>query len=273
MSVFVVNFELLVWWDFQLFKKFCGVDEDDFFDMFVEICRFDLKFGSGFFCFGLEMIVLDIVVLLVGDGGWNVELNFEIFLCVLVNQIYYVEVLWYVLCDSVDQVFLSECMQNVNWLMCSFDQWVCMIFKVVIEIVWCQDSFLCQGVDGLKLLNLKIVVDVIKMYEFIVSCVMFNKFMMMLCGVYELKYFFIVLIFFVEGGDGYLVEVVCNCICLMINEEMVDIVFFDDDIVDIFKVVGIDIVWCMVVKYCDVMNIFFFVQCWCEKKVIVCIVL
>ncbi len=106
------------------------------------------------------------------------------------------------------------------------------ILKVATEIVRRQDSFLRQGVDGLKPLNLKTVADAIKMHESTVSRVTSNKFMMTPRGVYELKYFFTVSISSAEGGDGHSAEAVRNRIRSMINEETADTVLSDDDIVD-----------------------------------------
>ncbi len=122
MAAFVGNLELLARRDFQSLKKLCGVDEDDLLDMLAEIRRLDPKPGSGFMRSASETIVPDIVVSPAGDGGWNVELNPDTLPRVLVNQTYYAEVSRHAPRDSADQAFLSECMQNANWLTRSLDQ-------------------------------------------------------------------------------------------------------------------------------------------------------
>ncbi|MET3613675.1 RNA polymerase sigma-54 factor [Rhizobium aquaticum] len=268
MCAFVANLELLARRDFQSLRKLCGVDEDDLLDMLAEIRRLDPKPGSGFLRSGSETIVPDIVVSRAGDGGWNVELNPDTLPRVLVNQTYYAEVSRHAPRDSADQAFLSECMQNANWLTRSLDQRARTILKVATEIVRRQDGFLRRGVDGLKPLNLKTVADAIKMHESTVSRVTSNKFMMTPRGVYELKYFFTVSISSAEGGDGHSAEAVRNRIRSMINEETADTVLSDDDIVDILKAAGIDIARRTVAKYRDAMNIPSSVQRRREKKAI-----
>lgn len=59
------------------------------------------------------------------------------------------------------------------------------------------------------MLNFKIIVEVIEMYEFMVSCVILNKYMVIFCGIFEFKYFFFFVIGVMEDGDVYLVEFVC----------------------------------------------------------------
>ncbi|MCD2179852.1 RNA polymerase factor sigma-54 [Rhizobium sp. C1] len=266
MSAFVSHLELLARRDFQSLKKLCGVDEDDLLDMLAEIRRLDPKPGSAFTRSASETIVPDIVVNPAADGGWNVELNPDTLPRVLVNQSYYAEVSRHAPRDSADQAFLSECMQNANWLTRSLDQRARTILKVASEIVRRQDGFLRRGVDGLKPLNLKTVADAIKMHESTVSRVTSNKFMMTPRGVYELKYFFTVSISSAEGGDGHSAEAVRNRIRAMINEETADTVLSDDDIVDILKAAGIDLARRTVAKYRDAMNIPSSVQRRREKK-------
>jgi RNA polymerase sigma-54 factor len=268
MSAFVDNLELLARRDFQSLKKLCGVDEDDLLDMLAEVRRLDPKPGSSFLRSASETIVPDIVVGPAADGGWNVELNPDTLPRVLINQSYYAEVSRHAPRDSADQAFLSECMQNANWLTRSLDQRARTILKVATEIVRRQDGFLRYGVDGLKPLNLKTVADAIKMHESTVSRVTSNKFMMTPRGVYELKYFFTVSISSAEGGDGHSAEAVRNRIRGMIAEETADTVLSDDDIVDILKAAGIDIARRTVAKYRDAMNIPSSVQRRREKKAI-----
>lgn len=266
MLAFVSHLELLARRDFQSLKKLCGVDEDDLIDMLAEVRRLDPKPGSSFERSASETIVPDIVVSAAADGGWNVELNPETLPRVLVNQSYYAEVSRHAACDGADHAFLSECMQNANWLTRSLDQRARTILKVASEIVRRQDAFLRLGVDGLKPLNLKTVADAIKMHESTVSRVTSNKFMLTPRGVFELKYFFTVSISSAEGGDGHSAEAVRNRIRTMIGEERAEAVLSDDDIVDILKSSGIDIARRTVAKYRDAMNIPSSVQRRREKK-------
>lgn len=119
--------------------------------------------------------------------------------------------------------------------------------------------FLVYGIYCLCLLNFKIVVEVILMYELIISWVMLNKYIVILCGFFELKYFFMFVILFLNGGFVYFVEVVCYWIKELIDKEELNRVFFDDWIVEILNELGIEIVRCIVVKYWEVFWILFFI--------------
>lgn len=79
------------------------------------------------------------------------------------------------------------------------------------------------------------------MYEFIVSCVIINKYVYMLCGIYEFKFFFNFLII-KYGGEDFVSEVVKVKICDIIGEENFKKLFLDVKIVKIFVEEDIDIV-------------------------------
>lgn len=248
MVMLLDNLECLVWYEYDVFKLFCGVDNEDFDEMIFEICELMFKLGMVFGYDSVCVVELDVFICQVFDGSWQVEFNLEILFCVLVNNCYYNEIYIVVWIEN-EKSFIIECSQNVFWLVKSLDQCVCIILKVVSEIVCQQDMFLVNGVVYLCLLNLKMVVDVIGMYEFIVSWVMFNKFVFIFCGMFELKYFFIFVILFVGGGEVYFVEVVCYRIKMLIGQEILEDVLFDDKFVNFFYDEGIEIVCWIVVKY------------------------
>ncbi|KAA1185717.1 RNA polymerase factor sigma-54 [Rhizobium tropici] len=262
MERLVQNLELLARRDFAALKRLCGVDEEDLLDMMTEIRQLNPKPGSGFETDISEAIMPDIVVRPSADGGWLVELNPDALPRVLVNQSYFA-------CVSKtgqDHAFLSECLQNANWLTRSLDQRAKTIMKVASEIVRQQDAFLIHGVDHLRPLNLKTVADAIKMHESTVSRVTSNKYMLTPRGLFELKYFFTVSISAVEGGDSHSAEAVRHKIRLLITNESPDAVLSDDDIVDTLKKGGIELARRTVAKYREAMNIPSSVQRRREKR-------
>ncbi len=149
MAALVQNLELLAKRDFSTLKKLCGVDEEDLLDMLSEIRKLNPKPGAGFEHSPSEAVVPDIVVRSSSDGNWHVELNPDILPRVLVNQTYYASVAKNGGNRDGDQAFLSECLQNANWLTRSLDQRAKTIMKVATEIVRQQDAFLRHGVDHL----------------------------------------------------------------------------------------------------------------------------
>ncbi|AFL48622.1 RNA polymerase sigma-54 factor [Sinorhizobium fredii] len=266
MEALVANLELLARRDFATLKKICGVDEEDLVDMLAEIRKLDPKPGTSFETSVTEAIIPDVIVRSAPDGGWLVELNPDALPRVLVNHAYFAEISRHSRKNSTDQTFLSECMQNANWLTRSLDQRARTIMKVASEIVRQQDAFLVHGVDQLRPLNLRIVADAIKMHESTVSRVTSNKYMLTPRGLFELKYFFTVSIGSAENGDAHSAESVRHRIRTMINQESADAVLSDDDIVDILKQAGVDIARRTVAKYREAMNIPSSVQRRREKR-------
>ena len=262
MAALIDNLELLARRDLSALRKVCGVDEEDLLDMMTEIRQLNPKPGSGFETEISEAIMPDIVVRPSADGSWLVELNPDALPRVLVSQSYFASVTK----TSQDHAFLSECLQNANWLTRSLDQRAKTIMKVASEIVRQQDAFLLHGVDHLRPLNLKTVADAIKMHESTVSRVTSNKYMLTPRGLFELKYFFTVSIGAVEGGDSHSAEAVRHKIRLLITNESPDAVLSDDDIVDTLKKGGIELARRTVAKYREAMNIPSSVQRRREKR-------
>ncbi|HVK92879.1 MAG TPA: RNA polymerase factor sigma-54 [Mycoplana sp.] len=266
MAALVGNLELLARRDFQTLKKLCGVDEEDLVDMLAEIRKLDPKPGMRFQPGLFETVVPDIVVRAAPDGSWLVELNPETLPRVLVNNDYYAAVSRHTGRAGEDQAFLSECLQNANWLTRSLDQRAKTIMKVASEIVRRQDAFLLHGVDQLRPLNLKTIADAINMHESTVSRVTSNKYMLTPRGLFELKYFFTVSIGASGGGDSHSAESVRHRIRALIVQEAPEAVLSDDDIVDILNKGGVEIARRTVAKYREAMNIPSSVQRRREKR-------
>jgi len=251
MERLIQNLELLARRDFATLKRLCGVDEEDLLDMLAEIRQLNPKPGSGFETGISEAIMPDIVVRPSSDGSWLVELNPDTLPRVLVSQSYFTSVSK----TSQDHAFLSECLQNANWLTRSLDQRAKTIMKVASEIVRQQDAFLIHGVDHLRPLNLKTVADAIKMHESTVSRVTSNKFISTPRGMFELKYFFTASIQAVNGAEAHSAEAVRDRIRELIqNEDAVEILS-DDRIVALLTADGVNIARRTVAKYREAMRI------------------
>jgi RNA polymerase sigma-54 factor len=268
MAVLVQHLDLLAKRDFSTLRRLCGVDDEDLIEMLAEIRQLNPKPGAEFDRQVADVISPDIVVRPAIGGDWAVELNPETLPRVLVNQTYFQQVSKSCPKNSEDHSFLSDCLQNANWLTRSLDQRAKTIMKVATEIVRQQDAFLLHGVGHLRPLNLKTVAEAIKMHESTVSRVTSNKYMLTPRGLFELKYFFTVSIGSAEqGGDSHSAEAVRHRIKLMINEEAPDAVLSDDDIVVSLKQAGVDLARRTVAKYREAMNIPSSVQRRREKKV------
>ncbi|QDC00896.1 RNA polymerase factor sigma-54 [Mesorhizobium sp. 8] len=265
MRALLANLELLARRDFQALRRLCGVDEEDLLDMMAEIRALDPRPGMAFSGGASDAIVADVEVRAASDGSWAVELNADALPRVLVDQVYFNRVSAKAR-DQAEKDFLSECLQNANWLTRSLDQRARTILKVASEIVRRQDAFLVHGVRHLKPLNLRTVAEAIGMHESTVSRVTSNKYMLTPRGVFELRYFFTAAIASAEGGEAHSSEAVRDRVRHMIEAEAADAVLSDDAIVDRLKADGVDIARRTVAKYREGMNIPSSVQRRREKR-------
>ncbi len=254
MQAFIANLPLVARRDFAQLAKLCGVDHEDIVDMATELRRLEPKPGRAFGGAPIQPLVADVIVRAAADGGWNVELNVDALPRVLVNHSYAAQVSA-TATGATDKSFISNCLQNANWLTKSLEQRARTILRVASEIVRLQDAFLTHGVEHLRPLNLRTVADAIGMHESTVSRVTSNKYMMTPRGVFELKYFFSASIATTSGGAAHSAEAVRFRIKQMIDRETPDDILSDDAIVERLKANDIDIARRTVAKYRDSLRI------------------
>ena len=247
------NLELVARRDHAQLMKICGVDGEDVTGMIEDLTRCNPKPGLAFGGEPVQPIVPDVFVREGPDGGWIIELNSETLPRVLVNARYYAEVLRGA--SREEKVYLSECLNNANWLVKSLDQRARTILKVSREIVRQQDAFLAKGIQYLRPLNLRTIADAIQMHELTVSRVTANKYVATKRGLFELKFFFTSAIASVGGQELHSAEAVRHRIRALIGEETAEDVLSDDRLVEILREAGIDIARRTVAKYRDAMRI------------------
>lgn len=253
MQIFVANLPLLARRDFGQLARLCGVDAEDVADMAAEIRRLDPRPGRAFSDAPVRSVIADVIVRAASDGSWIVELNADALPRVLVNQTYAAQV--GAGARGADRTFISNCLQNANWITKSLEQRSRTILKVASEIVRLQDGFLTRGVEYLRPLNLRNIADAIGMHESTVSRVTSNKYMMTPRGLFELKYFFSAAIAPAAGGEAHSAEAVRFRIKQMIDRETPDDILSDDAIVARLKAANIEIARRTVAKYRDSLHI------------------
>ncbi|MFO1166683.1 MAG: RNA polymerase factor sigma-54 [Rhodoblastus sp.] len=254
MQALIANLPLLAKREFATLRRLCGVDDEDIIDMVAEIRRLDPKPGRAFGGETLQPVAPDVIVKAASDGGWAVELNTDVLPRVLVNQTYAATVNA-ARVNEADKSFLTNCLQNANWLTKSLEQRARTILKVASEIVRQQDGFLAHGVEHLRPLNLRTIADAIGMHESTVSRVTSNKYMATPRGLFEMKYFFTASIAAQAGGEAHSAEAVRFRIKQMIDQETPDGVLSDDAIVTRLKDANIDIARRTVAKYRESLRI------------------
>jgi RNA polymerase sigma-54 factor len=253
MQAFLENLELVARRDVAGLCSRCGVDAEDIADMISEIRGLTPKPGLAFGSEPITPVVPDVFVRESVEGGWHIELNSDTLPRLLVNSRYYTKISTNAR-DKDSKNYLTDCLNNANWLVKSLDQRARTIMKVATEIVRQQDGFLTYGVRHLRPLNLRTIADAISMHESTVSRVTSNKYIATPRGVFELKYFFTAAIQAVNGHEAHSAEAVRDRIREMIENEKRD-VLSDDRIVALLTADGVNIARRTVAKYREALRI------------------
>lgn len=253
MQTLLDNLPLLAKRDFAALTRITGLDGEDLHDALLEIRTLDPKPATRFDDGMAQHIVHDVTVSAAADGTWRVELNADTLPRVLVDRDYATTI--DATLKSDDRAFVSECLQNANWLVRSLDQRAQTIMKVASEIVKQQDGFLVHGLSHLRPLTLRKVADAIDMHESSVSRVTTNKYIMTPRGLFELKYFFTTGISSTDGTDAHSSESVREMIRTLVEAETARTVLSDDAIVTALNEKGIELARRTVAKYRDQMHI------------------
>lgn len=254
MEAMMGRLDLVARRDIAALVQVCGVDAPDVHDMIGEIRHLCPKPGLSFSSEPIQPVVPDVLVRKGRDGLWQVELNSETLPHLLVNARYFANVSASAH-DKESRTYLTECLNNANWLVKSLDQRARTILKVASEIVRQQDGFLNHGVRYLRPLNLRAIADVIGMHESTVSRVTSNKYIATPRGLFELKYFFTAAIQSVGGAEAHSAEAVRDRIREMIDNEKPSEILSDDRIVALLTADGVNIARRTVAKYREAMHI------------------
>ncbi len=253
MAALIANLPLLARREFAALRRLCDVDDEDLADMVAEVRRLDPKPGRAFGDETVQPVVPDVVVRAAADGSWLVELNTDVLPRVLVNQTFATTVGKNG--SDTDKSFITNCLQNANWLTKSLEQRARTILKVGSEIVRQQDGFFVHGVQHLRPLNLRAIADAIGMHESTVSRVTSNKYMATPRGLFEMKFFFSAAISAQYGSEAHSAEAVRHRIKQLIEGEAAESVLSDDAIVGRLREANIDIARRTVAKYRESLKI------------------
>jgi RNA polymerase sigma-54 factor len=254
MEAFLRHLDLVARRDISGLCSACGVDAEDIGDMIAEIRGLTPKPGLAFGSEPVQPVVPDVYVRESADGSWHVELNTDTLPRLLVNSRYYAKISSGTR-DKDSKNYLTDCLNNANWLVKSLDQRARTILKVASEIVRQQDGFLAHGVRHLRPLNLRTIADAIGMHESTVSRVTSNKYIATPRGIFELKYFFTAAIQSVNGAESHSAEAVRDRIREMIDREAAAEILSDDRIVALLTADGVNIARRTVAKYRESMRI------------------
>ncbi|MFV2035804.1 MAG: RNA polymerase factor sigma-54, partial [Halocynthiibacter sp.] len=248
------NLHLAAIHDFSALARACDLDKPAIAGLLARVKKLNPKPGLAFGDEVVQPVVPDIFVRVASDGNWAIELNSETLPRVLVNRAYYGTVARNAR-SAEEKTFLSEALQNANWLVKSLDQRARTILKVARAIVRQQDNFLALGVSHLRPLNLKTIAEDVEMHESTISRVTTNKYMSTPRGIFELKYFFSSAIQSVHGAEAVSAVAVRHRLRELINAEAANAILSDDKLVEMLRRDGIDIARRTVAKYREAMQI------------------
>ncbi|MEE9434450.1 MAG: RNA polymerase factor sigma-54 [Sphingorhabdus sp.] len=251
MAKLIDNLDLVARGGFDQLRRMCRVDEEDLRGMLSELRSYDPKPGARFG--GEASIAVTPDIFLVPRGkSWVIELNSANLPRLLVNRSYMAE-FGGKGADAETKKWLSECLDDANWLIKAMDQRQKTILKVAGEILKQQEGFFREGISQLKPLTLRQVADAIDMHESTVSRVTSNKYLSCDRGLFDLKYFFSSGVASADG-EGASAESVKAAIRTLIDGEGAKILS-DDKLVVLLKDDGFDLARRTVAKYREAMGI------------------
>ena len=253
MAVLLDHLDLVAQRDQAKIMKLCRLDAEDVADMVAELRALNPKPALAFDTSPAEAIIPDILMQPRPDGVWHIELNPETLPKVLVNARYHAEVRLRARTRE-ERDYLTDRLQQANWLVKALHQRATTILKVATEIVRQQSAFFQKGVEHLRPLTLRDVAEQVELHESTVSRVTANKYIATPRGTLELKYFFTAAIAGL-GGQEHSAEAVRHRIRQLIDQETAEKVLSDDMIVAILHADGIDIARRTVAKYREAMRI------------------
>jgi RNA polymerase sigma-54 factor len=252
MQTLLVHLDVLARGDKARLMRLCGVDAEDLDDMIAEIRSLDPRPALAFDHEPMVPVVPDILVRPAPGGGFAVELNAETLPRLLVDRRYH---------DTVkrgarardDRRYLSERLQEANWLVRALDQRARTILKVAAEIVRRQDGFFARGIAHMRPLTLRDIAEAIGMHESTVSRATANKYMATPRGMFDLKFFFSAAISAQGGAESVAAESVRQRIRALVEAETD--VLSDDAIVSTLRREGFDLARRTVAKYREALRI------------------
>lgn len=254
MQAMIEHIHLMEKGDLQGLQARCGASAEDFQDMLKQIRTLNPYPARQFIHDLAQPVIPDVFVRGGKDGQWQIELNHDALPRVLLDQHYYQELDTRTR-DKGERKYLSEQLNQANWLVKALDQRAQTILKVSSEIVKQQENFLLYGIQFLKPLTLKDIALQVDLHESTISRVTTNKFMATPRGIFELKYFFTSSVGSASGADDVSSKTVMYYIKELIDAESPSAILSDDTIVTMLKDKNIDIARRTVAKYRESLNI------------------
>jgi len=255
-GILLCNLDMVAGHELSKLAKICGIDSDELSDRLKTLRTLNPKPASAFDHIVVQTALPDVLMKRLPKtegGGWRVELNHDTLPKVLINETYVTEIKQAGKGDKETKSFVSEHINNANWLIRAMDQRAQTVLAIASAIIEEQQGFFLYGVEFLKTMTLKDIAEEVDVHESTVSRIVNGKFIATPRGLFELKFFFSS---GVSNSDGQDVasEAVKAKIKNIIDAEDPKKILSDDTLTDLLKKDGINIARRTVAKYREAMS-------------------
>ncbi|HEX7388597.1 MAG TPA: RNA polymerase factor sigma-54 [Acidiphilium sp.] len=252
MRELLAHLDLLARREHRALMEICGVDAEDLRDMIAELKRLNPKPGAGDDASPITPLIPDVLMRPSPDGDYILELNPETMPRVLVRRGYHARMT--AGASRETRQFLSDHIQNANWLVRALESRAETILRVAGEIVRHQEMFFRFGIGFLRPLTLREVAAALDIHESTVSRVTANKVIATPRGIFEMRFFFTAALAG-ANGETHSAEAVRHRIAALIGAEPPAAILSDDALAGLLQKEGIDIARRTVAKYREALRI------------------
>jgi len=247
------NLHLLGSGKFDLLKRRCGCNDEEFAEKLRVIKSFDPKPGLQFSSEAINIREPDLKITK-KDDGWLVTLNKSTLPSVVIDKTYAKTVRKSKM-DAEQKEFIKEKIAEANWLKNALQKRNDTMLRVGAEIAKRQTAFLEKGPSYIKPMILRDVAEAVDMHESTISRVTTGSLMETPQGTLELKSFFSVSLQLNDDQSSQSSAAVKFKIRKLIENEQPQSPISDDEIVETLKSSGINVARRTVAKYRKVQNI------------------
>lgn len=253
--IIIDHLELLAKGEIAKLCKLCSVQEKELFEVITDIKSLNPKPANGFFIEETLYKIPDVILNLLPNGEFLLEINPDIIPKLKANREYYTTVKSS-LRSREEKEFTRQELSAATNLIKGIENRFKTILKVAESIVEEQTDFFTRGIMFLKPLTLSRIAELTGFNESTVSRATANKYIASPSGIYELKYFFSSsLSNIIKAGSDVSSTKVKELIKQLIASEELDNILSDDEIASQLKKFNVNIARRTVAKYREALGI------------------
>lgn len=234
--------------DVAALRRLTGEDEAGVHAIVAELRSLDPRPGQRFAEDEARIVVPDVVVEPLANGGWRVRLDGQAVPRLHLDETY-ARTVEAGCRNEEERAFVGECRTRADWLARSLDQRARSILKVASEIVRRQQGFMTDGPQALRPMTLASIARAVGLHESTVSRIVANKHMATPRGTIAFKLLLSGEIASATGGAAHSAAGVRERIRRLVAEERPGNVLSDEEIAERLRSEGMDLARRTVAKY------------------------